>query len=227
MALSRYEQFRRDIRDIGLLAEADVRKLWHSLEDPRDAKDALMDLLPDVIETYGSAAATVAADYYDDLRTQVGARGLFTAILPEMPRTGSEALVAWALDNAADSASFQSHIYAGLQKRIANAGRDVVTTSSIADPGARGWMRVGAGGCDFCAMLVSRGAVYSEATVDFASHDRCRCSAAPAFNPEQVKDVKSEFVYSARRKLDPGSGDALPISEADRERVNDWIASHL
>jgi hypothetical protein len=53
--------------------------------------------------------------------------------------------------------------------------------SSIADPKARGWMRVGSGRCDFCRMLIGRGAVYTESTVDFHAHDHCGCGATPAW----------------------------------------------
>jgi hypothetical protein len=227
VALSRYEQFRRAIRDLTILAEADVRVLWRSLGDARDAKVALMDLLPDVVQTYGLASSSLAADFYDDLRAERGVRGRFTAIVPEVPRTGSEGLVAWALGEAKDSSSFQSLVVGGMQRRIANGARNTVTISSVADPGSQGWMRIGAGGCDFCAMLVHRGVVYSESAADFAAHDHCHCEAAPAFDPEQVKAVKSEFTYSARRKLDPVTGERVPISKVERDRVNDWIDANL
>lgn len=70
----------------------------------------------------------------------------------------------------------------GLQRTIANQHRGTVTASSIADPKARGWRRVGSGvSCDFCQMLLGRGAVYIEETADFATHDHCNCSAEPDF----------------------------------------------
>lgn len=220
MALSRYERFRREVRDLGIEAEKDVAILWRSVKDARDAKSALFDLLPEITAAYHGAAAAAAADFYDEVREVAEARGRFTPILMDPPDLGTDALVKWALVTAADGASFQSLISGGVTKRIANGARDVVTRSSIADPAAKGWMRTGSGNCDFCAMLISRGAVYSESTVDFASHDHCNCGAAPAFNPSQIKDVKSEFVPSARRK-------GKAVRERDRARVNDWIADNL
>ena len=141
-------------------------------------------------------------------------------MMREHAHLGTDALVKWALATAADGETFQSLIAGGVTKRISNGARDVVTRSSLADPSAKGWMRTGAGNCDFCAMLIGRGAVYSEASVDFASHDHCNCGAAPAFNPSQIKAVKSEFVPSARRKSEV-------VRERDRARVADWIDSHL
>jgi hypothetical protein len=219
--LSRYERFRREVRDLGIEAERDVAILWRSLDDARGAKDALFDLLPEIVAAYHGAAAAAAADFYDDVREMAGARGRFTAVVLDPPRDmGTDELVKWALGAAKDNSTFQSLIVGGVTRRISNGARNVVTGSSIADPAASGWMRIGGGGCDFCAMLIGRGAVYSEASVDFASHDHCNCGAAPAFNPSQVSAVKSEFVPSARRKSES-------VKEADRERVRDWIADHL
>jgi hypothetical protein len=226
VALSKHEEFRRAVRDLGIVAQADLAVLWRSVRDARDAKEALMDLLPDLVETYSLAAGSLAADYYDEVREQVAAKGRFTAIVPEPGETDTRSLVAWALDNAADGAGFRTLIEGGFQKRIANGARNVVTTSAISDPAADGWMRIGTGECDFCAMLVARGAVYREASVDFAAHDRDKCQAAPSFDAEQTRDVKQEFVYSARRKVD-GKGNVEPIAPADKARVSDWIAANL
>lgn len=220
MALSRYERFRREVRDLGLEANADIAVLWRSVKDARNAKQALFDLLPEIVAAYHAAAASVAADFYDEVRQAAEARGTFSAIVDEPPDLGTNALVKWALDNAVDSASFQSHIAGGVSKRIANGARDVVMGTSIADPAAKGWMRVGTGECNFCAMLIARGAVYSEATVDFAPHDRCYCGAAPAFNPSQVKAVRSEYVPSARRRSEA-------TRARDNARVREWIAKNL
>jgi hypothetical protein len=64
---------------------------------------------------------------------------------------------------------------------VLDAGRDTIRQTTVADPRTAGWQRVTSGGCDFCAMLAGRGAVYSEATADFASHDHCACSAEPVY----------------------------------------------
>lgn len=64
---------------------------------------------------------------------------------------------------------------------VLDVGRDTVRQTTIADPRTRGWERVTSGGCNFCTMLAGRGAVYTEASVDFASHDHCACSAQPVY----------------------------------------------
>lgn len=221
MALSRYEEFRRAIRDLGIVATNDLNILWRSVRDNRDAKQALFDLLPDLTETYGAAAASIAADYYDNLRHDHEIKGRFTAVIPEPSDLGTESLIKWALSTATDGETFRSLIEGGFQRRIANGARNVVTTSSYADPKADGWLRTGRGECAFCALLISRGAVYtSEMSAEFAAHDRCHCGVAPAWNPEQIHAVRSEYVPSARRRSEA-------TRAADNARAREWVAANL
>lgn len=64
---------------------------------------------------------------------------------------------------------------------VLDAGRETISASAVADRRTAGWQRVGVGRCDFCQMLLSRGAVYTEATADFQSHDHCGCTAEPVY----------------------------------------------
>lgn len=194
-------------------AQQDLTALWQQIESAAQAQTALHDLLPSLIDRYGAAAAALAANWYDDLRAKLGVAGSFTAIQFDIPDSGAHALVGWALDEATDLASFQSLILGGTQRRIANFSRGTVSGSSVSDPKALGWQRVGNGECAFCRMLIGRGAVYREATADFASHDHCNCSATPAFNghPQPVKP----FAPSTRNTTD-----------ADGARVREYLRTH-
>lgn len=168
--------------DVALLADeagSDLDALWGEVDSPTRAESVLRDLLPDLISAYGAAAATLAADWYDNTREERAIARRFTATPVEIREVGAQALVGWALDQARDFSGFQTLILGGTQRRIANFSRLTVADSSIADPSARGWKRVGAGKCDFCRMLIGRGAVYTEASADFKSHDHCNCSPAP------------------------------------------------
>lgn len=67
-------------------------------------------------------------------------------------------------------------------RHAVNGGRETIRQASLADPRARGWGRItSTKPCRFCSMLAGRGAVYSEATVDFQAHDGCHCHAEPAY----------------------------------------------
>jgi hypothetical protein len=163
------------------LAAADLANLWRQVETPEQTEAVLRDSLPLLIEGYGAAAGTLAADWYDETRDEVGARGHFRAIPADIRAVGAQELVGWALTEANDMLGFQGLIEGGTQRRIANFSRLTVSRSAVEDPAARGWQRVGTPRCDFCRMLIGRGAVYSEATADFEAHDHCNCAAAPAW----------------------------------------------
>jgi hypothetical protein len=175
----------RQVEVVAAAANRELDEVWE-LDDPVDVTEALLDLLPGVIETYGLAAATLAADYYDDSRARRNIRGRFTAIIPDMGDMGAEELARWGVGPLfqanPDWATAQTLIDGGLQRRVANYSRDTITESAVEDPQARGWQRVTSGGsCDFCTMLAGRGAIYTESSSDFESHDHCNCSAEPAW----------------------------------------------
>jgi hypothetical protein len=97
---------------------------------------------------------------------------------------------------------------------VLDAGRETVMASVAADPQAAGWQRVTSGsGCAFCQMLAGRGEVFSESSADFASHDHCRCSAAPVWGGEGR--VVKDYVPSTRN-----------ISDVDRARVRKYLRQH-
>ncbi len=173
---------RRETAGLVRLADRDLAALWRLVSNGASAETALRDILPAIVEQYGAAGAAMAADWYDDQRDKAGARGRFGAVPIDASDRGTQALVGWALSTATDDAALQSLIFGGTQRRIADHVRGTVTGSSISDPGARGWMRVGDGkSCAFCQLLIGRGAVYTEASADFKSHDKCGCVPAPAF----------------------------------------------
>lgn len=177
---------RRGVTRITTAAERDLAGHWRQVDDAAKARDALMDLLPPLVDRYGLAAAAFAAEWYDELRDQRNVRGRFTAEPVDLGDTRTDQLARVAVgplfSAEPDWRSALVLAQGGLQRRVANGARQTVMRSSIRDPQARGWQRVGDGNtCEFCAMLLGRGAVYTEETADFAAHDHCGCSAEPAF----------------------------------------------
>lgn len=171
---------RRDLAELDSRMRKELDGFWRDLE--RAASVAMLfDVLPGLVDEYGASAAVFAADWYDQLRAEREVPRRFEAIPADIADSGVPALVGWAVATATDDSAFRELILGGAQRRVANFSRLTVSGSSIADPSARGWMRVGVGECEFCRVLIGRGAVYSEATADFESHDHCHCQAEPAF----------------------------------------------
>lgn len=205
------------VQRITARAQADLYKLWRQVQDAVNARDMLADILPQIVDTYGTAAAAMAADWYDDLRAKSAVSGTFLATPAVVDQAGTSSLAGFAAkplfaENPNWNAA-RTLADGGLQRRIANVARETVMQNAVADPQARGWQRVGNGSCGFCAMLIGRGAVYSERGADFSSHDHCKCSAAPAFRgkPQPVK---------------PYTPSANKATDAERARVREYLRTH-
>lgn len=220
-------ELQQALADLNVLAARDLARIWRALREGDDASEALHDILPALIDEYGLAAAAVAADWYDDLRESLGVAGRFVAIPADVADTGAHALIGWALAEADNDQSLVALLEGGMQRRVVNFGRFTITESAVADPGADGWMRLGTGAdnCPFCDLLISRGAVYSEASVTFASHDHCDCVAVPAFGgqplPVRLDEEGKRLHFSRRRDRTEDKQ-----REASNKRVRDWIKAH-
>lgn len=208
---------RSSLAELSALAAADLALLWRQVNTPDDAREALYELLPALVTTYGLAASSIAADWYDESRAEAEMPGTFRALAAEPDLRDLDVLARWGIgplfqpEPSWDDAL--TLLDGGVQRRIANAARETVAVSTIQDPRADGWQRAASGGCSFCQMLAGRGVVFSKQSVDFASHDHCNCVAVPAFTgrPRPVRPyTPSERVGTA----------------ADRKRVRNYLASH-
>lgn len=210
------DELRKLQQQLARLATNDMAAMWRQVSNAVEARKALQDILPALLDTYGNAAASVAADWYDEARLAADIGGSFTAVPASLSGQGSDALALWASEKGTDLASVQTLVEGGVQRRILAWSRETVMGSALADPRADGWQRVGAGSCDFCNVLIGRGTVYSKESADFASHDHCNCAAAPAFGgkPRPVKPYT------------PGPREATKAGGADYDRAKEWIAAN-
>lgn len=213
-------RLRADLADLTDLAFADLGVVWRDVDSAEAAKTALNDILPGLVAVYGAAAGALAADWYDDLRDSRGIGRRFTAIVPEVPDAGADALAAYATGPLfAREPDFESSLtlaQGGLQRRIANVSRSTAMASTVADPSASGWQRVGEGACKqgFCDMLISRGMIYrTESTATFAAHDWCQCAAVPAWGGEPVP-------------VKPFTPKLSQASDADKARLRDYLGDN-
>ena len=69
---SRFEQYDNAVKAIQSAAEQELQKFWNALDksDPIKAKEAILAYVPALVYSYGNAAATVAADFYDAERSK-------------------------------------------------------------------------------------------------------------------------------------------------------------
>ena len=151
-----------------------------------------------IIQSNRAASSRLAANYYRIFRTvTLGLdAGTFTppvagpasvdaitgALVVTGPATVKRALTrGLTVDQAAALAQTES-ARAAMYHSL-NGGRDTIVEAVKADPQALGWARAASGeACQFCAMLASRGPVYSEDSAGFEAHPGCTCTAEPAYS---------------------------------------------
>jgi hypothetical protein len=202
MSLQLLNLFERANNGIAALVE---RALWAFLASlnparPEAVKLDLFNFVPVLIAQYGDMAATVAADWYDEMRASEGVPGSFRAPLADLvPDEQVNARIGYVTrpDGPLFSGDFET--LKTFTTMIANEyalqpGRDTVMQAAHKDKAA--YARVPEpGACDFCLMLASRGFVYSKATAGETDkfHGNCRCNVMPVWNATRAR---TEFGYN-------------------------------
>jgi hypothetical protein len=195
------------------LAAAEVSALWDVLvgRAASEVGDILAVALPGLLGFHGPAAATLGADWYDDMRDIADVPGAYRAEPISLPNQGrldaflgvtTQPLFPKDPDVAPDFDATKALLDQAFERLVADMDRDTVRGSLIRDPQGMGWARqLNPGACDFCTMLAGRGAVYSARTAVFASHDGCGCIAVPRFGDPKTAGVQVHpYVPSPRLK---------------------------
>lgn len=196
MSLQLLRQFEQANDGIAALVDRDLAAFLASLNfaRPDAVKLDLFDYIPTLIAQYGDIAATVAADWYDELRESEGVPGRFRAPLaPLVPVEQVNARLGFATRASGplwlgDSATLTSFIGMMANEYALQPGRDTVMQAAHKENAA--YARVPEpGACKFCIMLASRGFVYSKATVGDAKkfHGKCRCNAMPVWDETRAR----------------------------------------
>lgn len=203
-------------------ASSQMRTVWAAGPTaPDDLVAYLSEVLPDLAVEHRSASASLAADWYDDLREIASPPTAFVAEpLADVEPARVRASVRWATDplfrperHVADPIDLMAGSW---ERLIADAHRETIAEAAVADKATEGWARYGsADSCSFCRALIGRGAIYSARTARFASHDNCGCLAGPVFTDAGRVD---KYVPTARRLSESGR------AERNR-RIREWIAN--
>lgn len=196
MSLQLLTRFEKANDGISGLVERDLLAFLAALnfERPASVRDALFDFVPALVSEYGDVAATVAADWYDELRDVEGVGGSFRAPLaPLVPDEKVKSRLGFATRDsgplwAGDSATLTAFLGMMSNEYALQPGRDTVMQAAHKDNAA--YARVPErGACKFCLMLASRGFVYSKSTSGDAKkfHGKCRCNTMPVWDETRAR----------------------------------------
>ena len=213
---------RRALTLVTSAAVSTVERLLRSLSgSPESQRADLLDAVPSLIAYYADGTSALAADFYDDERERAGARGRFTAEPVIVDREEKiRRAIAWAAEPLFQptDVTTEQRLAEVVQLETARPYRDTITTNRRRDPESVGWRRVAAGGCKFCSMLASRGAVYKAETARFASHPNCHCTAQPVFRSNDTGDEANvmQYVASKRRR-----------SDSEKAALREYLTEHF
>lgn len=188
MALSTSEQHRQLQVRLAALTVLKLREVWPLFSDPQAWSAAAIRVIQ---EQHGASAALARAYIRNARSAALGSAP--SGVLPQpglnldAVRTSLYVTGPVRVERARrrglaipSDMAFTETSRAG-SKHALNGGRETVTSYARSD-GRAGFRRVTSGNsCDFCSLLAGRGAVYSSDTVDFRTHDGCRCSAGLEF----------------------------------------------
>jgi hypothetical protein len=173
-----------------------LEDLWDRMVDPRDFDRtfrAYREAAADVMALARYDSEQVADRYYRRTLLDAGIEDRINVPRQPEARAATIAAMSRATDpaytdrllrqaaadpavQAAIMSAARSRMTGSAKRRILLAGRERLSTVAARDPNVRGWARVGDGNvCSFCAMLISRGPVYSRESVRFRAHDGCGC----------------------------------------------------
>lgn len=145
------------LTQVDKLAQADLEALWRLAEEKasNDFAAYMIEAFPDLATEYAALAAENAAAWYDESPTTTDYVPT-TGPLPKVEALTSSAR--WALGG--DGTVGLDRLKGTLQRATFGAARDTITFN--ADSEGSKWARhASASACAFCAMMASRGAVYT------------------------------------------------------------------
>lgn len=193
--------------------------------DPVELKNAVLAIFPEIVADFGDVNAMMAAEFFDEMRAEAGARGGYSARPAAPPgREQAEGAARWAVQPAfaGDWDMALAQLIQASERLIRSAGRETIAGSALEDRAASGYQRVTRpGSCSFCRMLADRGGVYMRGTAYFASHDNCKCEVVPSWerDPRPVGVAQ----YRASERTSNMSPEQL---QAHRARIRAYIAEH-
>lgn len=161
---------------------------------PATRRDALLDLVPAIIDKYGDMANDAAAEWYERMRAKWFGRESVQCLMAE-PAGGdgmrrilrSRMGLLWKDDGAGDEELLR-YLNQTIDRNVREPARQTILRTSEHDPRKPKYARVPQGPtCAFCIMLAGRGWDYKSAEAAGAGkfnefHAECDCEIVPSWD---------------------------------------------
>ncbi|WIE65947.1 hypothetical protein DEI99_005255 [Curtobacterium sp. MCLR17_036] len=218
------------LRDAGqgvvTLARRDLQSFWSSLDltRPEAARDELLEFVPQLVREYGDVAATVAAEWYEQVRyEQAGAYNATTVNTTnvEQIRAGVRANAGQLFTDTPDV--MLALLSGGVQRYVLASQRGTIARNVQLDPSKPRFARVptGAKTCAWCTLLASRGFVYLTAQTAGVSdhyHSECNCQAVAEWEADRhyIAGYDPDAMYEKYQDARAAANSlGLPLTDAN------------
>lgn len=199
----------------------DFMRLWPLWDgDERSFRRLIQASIP-LLRQYHDVSAVTAASYYEAFRMAEGVGGSPTPRVAEFDAGAAEAglyvtgqrMTRDAIEAGQSAAEARKtalvRVSGSVTRHVLNGNRGTIVLSTAADNRAGGYGRVTSPNCcAFCAMIASRGPVFSEDTADFQAHDHCACSGEPSYSGSDWPGKAREW-RDLYNEVTPGASDPL------------------
>lgn len=240
------DQHRRNQVRLAITADSQARRLWDSTLDLNDLKGSQpiwKRTMLDLLQRWYNLSASMASRYLPEYRkAAIGEPddGVRIAI-PRFDRTQASRRFDWMgstnvlwhiAKGETEQAAWETAraLFLGaFHEAVLTGGRQTITEWAHKDTRAIGWRRVSDGNpCAFCAMLVTRGPVYtSEQTASSADtlsgkyHNHCGCTVEVVYSDWHPTEQEQHWIddyYRAAEQVPKGQrtwDNVLPILRED------------
>lgn len=224
--------------DLSTLAAREIASTFAAVSDRSalEISDFMVAAVPDIVDPYAATSGEFSAQWYDDQKPGSSFRAK-PADLPE--HAALEASTRWALSPLFGGGSGDpvTMLAGAAQRSIVNTSRNTIVDNAEREPGTLWARHASAGACAFCALLATRGAVYSSKAAagavrgrgrDRATtrgeqkaggkyHDHCNCIAVPVRAgdtyepPEYVRGWEAAYLAATRETAGKGPNGAIDL----------------
>lgn len=218
-------QLRDAGRGVVALARQDLQSFWDSLDltRPEAARDELLDFVPQLVQEYGDVAATVAAEWYEQVRFDaVGAYNATTVNATDIAQVQAGVRSAAGKLFGDNPESMLTLLAGGVQRYVMASQRGTVARNVQTDPSKPRFARVptGAKTCAWCTLLSSRGFVYlTQKTAQQTDHYHtdCDCQAVAEWEADRhyIAGYDPDAMYDKYQDA-RAAADALGLPLTDR-----------
>ena len=186
----------KGINGISADAKAKVLRVLKELDwnDVSACRDAVIDVVNAVLDSYGLAAGQAAADFFDVSREMAVGEKLGAITTADRDPAATEGAIRAFVDkvNGGDYDAFERLVLSRVDYEIKRAAGTTMMENAARDPLSPRFARVPSGGetCKFCLMLAGRGFVYHSKKIagEFGHyHDNCDCRIVASWDKDGVE----------------------------------------